>query len=78
MIPASHQTVESIICGSGGSCSVMRFEALQESHTYIKLSWMCPLLGWLQSCTHLQLPSLLNVNKGAEKRREAEEEGSKI
>lgn len=38
---------------------------------------MCPPLDWLQSCTHLELPLLQNVNKDGEKRRRAEEEGSK-
>lgn len=56
---------------------MVRFEALQENHTYIKPFRMCPPLDWLQSCTHLELPLLQNVNKDGEKRRRAEEEGSK-
>lgn len=46
-----------IISGSGGALSPLRFEALRESHIHINTSWMCPLLGWSQSCTKAALIS---------------------
>lgn len=54
---------------------LVRFEGLQESHIYIKPSWMCPPLGWFQSCTHLELPLTAACQQGwgGGKRKGAEE-----
>lgn len=75
MFPVSHQTVEGYNPGSAGICSLVRFEALQESHIHIKASWMYPLLGWSQSCTHLELPRLQDVNKDGDEEMGVREEG---
>lgn len=63
---------------------MVRFEALQESHIYIKTSWMCPPLRWFQSRTHLELPLTAACQQGRgkeERRREvrgAERQGEEV
>lgn len=53
---------------------MVRFKALQEGHIHIKPSWMCPLLGWFQSSTHLELP--FNLSMSTRMGERGEEEGS--